>query len=159
MSNNVKILAHRQKIDNLFNQVKSTSNPKDQSEWSKYLCVLVSGFIEESLRVLLEEYARKHSSTYIQNFVETEIRYITNCKTNKIILILKQFSQAWATDFENQIQVKSRITGEIKDALDSIVTNRHSIAHGKSGDITYVRVLKYYNNVKIAVEILEDIIR
>lgn len=47
---------------------------------------------------------------------------------------------------------------EIKDSVDSIVDNRHQIAHGKSIGIGYVTVNKYYGNVVKAVQVLEAVI-
>lgn len=156
---NSHILSHRQRIDTLFSKVASISNPADQSEWSKYLCVLVSGFIEESLRVLLEEYTRTHSAPNIQNFVEKQIGNITNCKTSRILEVLSKFSQDWANNFSNQIQVRSSITDEIKNSIDSVIANRHDIAHGRNVGITYTRMSTYYKNIKKAVDILDAIIR
>ncbi len=156
---NSLILSHRQRIDTLFSKVTSILNPADQSEWSKYLCILVSGYIEESLRVLLEAYCTSHASPYIQNFVSKEIRSITNCKTNKIVDVLCKFNANWGSDFTSQISAKSHITDEIKDSIDSIVVNRHAIAHGKNTGIRYSTVLNYYNNVKKAVEVLENVIK
>lgn len=149
------IVSHQTKIDNLFNKISTIPDPADQSEWSKYLCILVSGYIEESLRILLEEYAQKNASPNIQNFVSKEIRNITNCKTNKILDILCKFNSSWKDSFNNEITSDS----EIKDAVDSIIANRHKIAHGKSAGITYVTVSKYYTNVKKAVKILNNIIQ
>jgi hypothetical protein len=156
---NSHIVSHCQRIDNLFSKVASISNPADQSEWSKYLCVLVSGFIEESLRVLLEEYTRTHSAPNIQNFVVKQIGNITNCKTSRILEVLSKFSQDWANDFSKQIQARSSITDEIKNSIDSVIANRHSIAHGRNVGITYSKMSTYYNNVKKAVDILDAIIR
>jgi hypothetical protein len=123
---NLRILSHRQKIDSLFSRVHSISNLSDQSEWSKYLCVLVSGFIEESLRIMLEEYTSKHSAPNIQNFVEKQIGNITNCKTSRILEILGKFSQNWADDFSNQIKTRSSKTDEIKNSIDSVISNGSS---------------------------------
>jgi uncharacterized HAD superfamily protein len=156
---NPQILSHRQRIDALFVKIKSISNSAEQSEWSKYLCILVSGYIEESLRVLLENYTAKNSSQYIQNFVSTEIKNITNCKTKKILDILRSFNPHWEQDFNNKIATKSRIDDEIKNSIDSIITNRHSIAHGKNIGMSYSTVFNYYGNVKKAIEILEDVIK
>ncbi|MFB2835791.1 MAE_28990/MAE_18760 family HEPN-like nuclease [Floridanema evergladense] len=153
------ILSHRQKLDNLFARISSITTPADQSEWSKYLCVLVSGFIEESLRVLLEEYTKKRASSNIQNFVEKQISNITNCKTSRIIEILGKFSQDWADEFVDQIQTKSSMKDEIKNSIDSVISNRHDIAHGRNVGITYARISAYYSNVKKTIEILEDIIQ
>jgi ADP-dependent phosphofructokinase/glucokinase len=113
---------------------------------------LVSGFIEESLKVLLEEYCRGKASPNIQQFVTGKIGHITNCKTNKIKNILGEFSSTWETEFTN------KIVDEIKNSIDSVVTNRHSIAHGKSVTMTYINIKDWYNNVNKAVDILAEII-
>lgn len=153
------ISSHCQRLDHLFSKISKVSNSADQSEWSKYLCILVSGFIEESLRTLLEEYTKKHSAPNIQNFVEKQLKKITNCNTNRIIEVLKKFSNDWAQEFEHQIKEKSSIDGrKIKTSIDSVIANRNSIAHGKNVGITYPRIYDYYNDVKKAVKILEDII-
>jgi len=105
---NPRILPHCQRIDFLFQKISSITNLADQSEWSKYLCVLASGYIEESLRILLEEYVDKNSSHKIQNFVAKEIKNITNCSVGKIENILSKFDPAWKDDFTNQIASKSK---------------------------------------------------
>jgi hypothetical protein len=156
---NLLVLAHRQRLDALFSRVSSFSSPADQSEWSRYLCVLVSGFVEESLRVLLEEYSKNHASQIIQSFVSSELKEITNCKAGKITSILRKFDPAWETNFLNEIQTNSRVVDEIKNSIDSVITNRHLIAHGKSVGINYSTISNYYSNVKRAVAILEAIIR
>jgi hypothetical protein len=46
--------------------------------------------------------------------------------------------------------------GEIKDAVDSIVANRHLIAHGESCNISFERLKKYYGSAVKAIELLES---
>jgi hypothetical protein len=150
---NPSILAHRQKIDNLFEKVACFEKLAIKSEWSKYLCILVSGFIEESLRVLLEKYCENKASANIQKFVGKKIDNITNCNTGKIKGILDDFSSDCGNEFTN------KINDQIKTAIDNVVQNRHKIAHGKSIPMSYHNILNYYNNVKKAVEILEEIIQ
>lgn len=153
------ILSHSQRIDTLFGNVATIPDPAAQAEWSKYLCILVSGFIEESLRILLEEYTTKHAAPVILNFVSREVKEITNCKASKIGSILQRFNPTWESDFLDQIQNKSRIANEIKDSLDSVVANRHQIAHGRNVGLRYATVSTYYQNVKKAVETMEEVIR
>jgi hypothetical protein len=150
---NPSILAHRQRIDNLFKKVALFEELEIKSEWSKYLCILVSGFIEESLRVLLEKYCENKASENIQKFVGKKIDNITNCNTNKMRTILDEFSSDWSNEFTN------RINDQIKTAIDTVVGNRHKIAHGRSITMSYHNISTYYNNVKKAVEILEEIIK
>jgi len=73
---NPKILSNKQKLDNLYLKVSSIPVAQDKVEWAKYLCVLTAGYIEESLRVLLLEFAKNNSSKEIQRFIEKEISYI-----------------------------------------------------------------------------------
>jgi hypothetical protein len=153
------ILSHMQRIDFLFRKAASVADKAEQAEWAKYLCILVSGFIEESLRVLLEEYTRKRATPVIQNFVSGEIKDITNCKTSKIAVVLQRFNPKWENDFLSEIQAKSRVDDEIKNSVDSVITNRHQIAHGKNIGLRYATISTYYNNVKKAVEILDAVIR
>lgn len=156
---NRSILSHRQRIDALFSKISVIPDPASQSEWAKYLCVLVSGFIEESLRVLLEEYARNNASPKIQNYVSPKLSRITNCSNNKIKDILREFDPNWEHAFDAQIAARSTRADEIKNSIDSVVTNRHSIAHGRNTGIRYATISTYYGNVKTAVEILEVIIQ
>ncbi len=155
---NRNIYSHKQILDNLFEKVRQL-DPSQQSEWSKYLCVLTAGFIEESLRVLLFEYAKQKSAPKIQRFVEKKVKYITNCKTEKIIEVLTDFDVDWAETFQTRINDESPIDKEIKDSLDSIIATRHLIAHGKRTGIGYVTVKNYYKYCLKAVTILEDIIQ
>lgn len=119
----------------------------------------MSGYIEESLRVLLEQYSKNHSSSHIQNFISQEIKNITNCKTSKIENILSKFSPAWKDYFIDQMSSKSEKSDEIKNSINSIIANRHQIAHGKNVNLSYSSVSNYYKNVKKAVDILENIIK
>lgn len=156
---NPLINAHQQRIDSLFTRVSASATPFDQSEWSKYLCVLISGFIEQSFRVLLEDYSVHHSSPRIQKFVSKEVERITNCKTEKIKSTLRKFDSRWEEDFVVKISSEGMSSDEIKASIDSIVATRHAIAHGRSVGVTYASVLGYYKNAKKAVVILDSIIR
>jgi hypothetical protein len=156
---NPKIFAHKQRLDNLYSKVAVILVPQDQVEWSKYLCVLTAGFIEESLRVLILDFSKNNASLEIQKFVEKEISYVTNCKTERILEVLNKFNSNWGSTFETEIKDNSPIDKEIKDSIDSIVSNRHLIAHGKSVGVSYSTVKKYYGYCTKAIEILEDTIQ
>lgn len=156
---NPKILQHKQRIDKLFEEVSHISDMKMQGEWAKYLCVLSSGYLENSMRILLTDFMSQNSSLEIQRFNEPLIGSLTNCKHGKIIKTLEQFDINWANTFSHEIAAKSKIENEIVDSIDSLVQNRHDIAHGKSIGIGYVSVKKYYEKANVAVEVMEKIIK
>lgn len=147
---NKEIIRQRDRLDDLFRQVSAFAGDSEmQSHWAKYLCVLVSGYLETSVRIILTDYAKNKSSPLIANYVENQISGFQNAKMGKILDLLRTFCPEWA---EN---VKIATEGELKDAVDSIVFNRHKIAHGESITLSYTRVSEYYKKVKDVVDILD----
>lgn len=156
---NIKIIQHKQKLDALFVQASTITDMRMQGEWAKYLCVLASGYLENSIRILITEYISKNSSPKIQRFNDPQISNLTNCKHGKIVKTLEQFDVNWASTFVNEVDAKSKIPDEIKDSIDSLVQNRHDIAHGKNVGVGYVRVKTYFEKAHVAVEIMDNIIK
>ena len=103
-----------------------------------------------SLRILLYRYASQNSNPNIANYVNNRLKGITNLNFEKTSQLLNSFSAEWREKFE------SLITDEQKDALGSIVANRHNIAHGRSVDITFAHLKNYYKNVIKVIEIIND---
>jgi hypothetical protein len=56
-----------------------------QADFAKYVCVLVSGFLENALVALILEYAERRSAPEIVSFVERRLDRWTNPKAEKII--------------------------------------------------------------------------
>ncbi len=150
MKNN-EALRYQQRLDNLFKQIATFSGDVElQSHWARYLCVLVSGFLEVSIRAIYGQYARNKASHYVANFVESELKGFQNPKMEKILELTKSFSPTWADE------LKIVTDGELKDAVDSIVAVRNNIAHGQNVGITYTTIKNYYQNVVKVIEMLEN---
>jgi hypothetical protein len=49
------------------------------------------------------------------------------------------------------------LVDERKDAVDSVVSLRNSIAHGQSVGITYIRVLRYYEQIQKVIDHVADL--
>lgn len=120
-----------------------------QSHWARYLCVLVSGFLEKSIHVILTEIAQQQSAPNIANYVGNKVRDLQNPKMEKILELLGYFNSDWSQ------RVRQATDGEIREAVDSIVNNRNQIAHGESVGISFLRVSEYYNKVITAIDIIE----
>ncbi len=114
------------------------------------MCILVSGFIETSTRSILVEYTRIHSSPNVTNYIERQLRRRTNLNTNELLNLLGAFNSEWRTKLD------SSVTDEMKDAIDSIVTNRNRIAHGENVGISFVRIRDYYQNAIAVIELIEE---
>ena len=144
-----EILRHQQRLDHLFKKIGGIPDDLEmQSHWSRYLCVLVSGFIEVSVQRIYGQYARAKAVPAVANFVETELKYFQNPKMGKILELTKSFSAEW------EEALRKKVEGERQDAVDSIVDNRNRIAHGQDVGISFVVVKRYYESVVKVIELI-----
>lgn len=155
---NINITRHKQRLDNLFTEAAKITDFRMQGEWAKYLCVLSSGYLENSIRIILDSYISTHSTPTIQRLNEPFVSNITNCKIGKITKILEQFDPNWGINFTTEINAKSKIPDEIKDSIDSLVQTRHDIAHGKNVGAGYVRIKAYFEKAEVVVQIINTIV-
>lgn len=147
---NIRLVQQRDRLDYLFKQVGSLPDPFLQGHWARYLCVLVSGFLENSVRILYGEYARKKAEPFVANFVDKQLKSIQNPTMGKILDLTRSFNPIW------EYNLKAATEGQYKDAVDSIVDNRNKIAHGEDVGIGYVTIQEYYKSAIKVIEIIED---
>ena len=102
-------------------------------------------------KLSLIEYCRKRGDENVNNFVSTELRSFQNPKMGKILELFGSFSKTWEEDLRKQSE------GRISDAVNSIVANRHAIAHGGTSQLSMSGVKGYYTDVVRAVEIMRRI--
>ena len=71
MPGSLSIHSHQQRIEAVFARSAALDyNPELLADHAKYLCVLVSGFIEKSLSEIVLEHARRVGAPSLQRFVE-----------------------------------------------------------------------------------------
>ena len=148
--NDIQVVQYQKRLEYLFRQIGLlTDNLELQSHWARYLCVLVSGFLEISIRSVYTAYAKGSLSPYVANFVESHLERLQNPNMEKIASLVGSFSPQWESD------LRTATDGELKDAVDSIVANRNRIAHGEDVGITYARVRDYYSRIVRVLEFVE----
>ena len=147
---NPEAVRYRQRLDNLFKRIGALSQDFElQAHWARYLCILASGFLETSVRAIYGQYARTKAAPYVANFVDSELKRFQSAKMDNILTLTRSFSPDWEERLRNAVE------GEPKDAVDSIVANRHNITHGQSVGITYHTVRRYYGNAIKVIELID----
>lgn len=147
---NREVVSYKKKLDYLFAKISSLpEDPEIYSHWASYLSILVSGFLEVSVRSIYSQYAKDKATSPVANYVEKQLSNFQNPKMEKILQVAKSFNSVWASTLETIVE------GEIKDAVDSIVATRNKIAHGESVGITYIKIKAYYQCAVKLVELLE----
>jgi hypothetical protein len=139
----------KQRLDQLFKVARDLSDPEIQSHWSRYLCVLVSGFIENSVELCLYEYSKNASSVHVSNFVSDRLRKFQNPKMGPILELFGTFNPEWRARIETETR------GRLADSVNSIVTNRNKIAHGDSVTLSMSSLAAYYQDASSVIDILQ----
>lgn len=149
-----KLKSFERQLDNLFREVSIIDEGEEtKAHLSRYLCVRTSGYLENVIRFLIANYCDGTSPQSISNYVVKRTKYITNLDYNKIRSLLSEFNTEWSIGFETVI------TDQQKSSINSVVSNRNSIAHGNNDSITFRDMCQYYKDTKEVCEILKNIIK
>lgn len=132
-------------------QSATSGDVEMQSHWAKYLCVLAAGFLENAIAELYGDYCRRSASPAVAKFAVRSLTRIRNPKTNTFIEVCRSYDKTWADSLEAFIEDDGR-----KEAINSIMANRHLIAHGKDSGITVARVNEYFGKALTVLDFIED---
>jgi hypothetical protein len=149
MTGRAEVARLRKQLDATFERVKDLSaDPalEIRSDFARYLCILVSGYLERALIEIVLEHARTAGGATLQRFVERRTRQFTNAKCQRILELVGNFDPDWRTELEGILK------DEVKEAIDSIISLRNRIAHGMPVPVTYQRIHAYYEQVQLAIE-------
>ena len=127
----------------------STADLEVRSDFARYLCILVSGFVETALSELAAEHCRKRSASTVSNYAQSQLARLQNVKSERLLQLMGAF------DPKMRIEIEQFIDGPRKDALDSVVDLRNKIAHGESVGVTYVRIKDYYKRISEIIDFVE----
>jgi hypothetical protein len=142
-----------ERIESLFQRAQDAcgDNVEMLSHWAKYLCVLAAGFLENALQDTYSRFVRQSSSEAVQNYATSQLAKILNPKTGRFLEIAGAFKKSWSEDLKVFVDDSGR-----REAIDSIMQNRHQIAHGQSSDVTLVRVRDYLAKSVQVIEFIES---
>ena len=116
MFNNLELNRQYSKISSLINVTKAFE-PDDEmkSHLTKYLCILCSGFIENSIYHTFSDIAEKSvDESVVLTYAKSQLYKIQNANSEKIRALAKSFNNEWHNplrDFlqENNISIGIKI--------------------------------------------------
>jgi hypothetical protein len=121
------------------------------SDLARYLCVLVSGYLEQAVKELALEHVRHRSHPSVQRYVENRLNLLTNVNSQRLLTLLGSFDPDWRRAMERYL------VDELKDAVDSVVNVRNGISHGQSVGVTIGRISDYFDRVNRVVNRVADL--
>ncbi len=147
MSGRREVQRLRAKLDATFARAPApTADPEFQADFAKYLCVLVSGYLESAICTLLLSYAQSRSAPEVSSFVERQLDRWTNPKTEKIVELFARFSPDWRD------KLSGYLVDERRDSINSLVALRHKIAHGESVGTSLSQIREHYKVINEVVD-------
>jgi len=145
----------KEKFDSIQRNIKIAEEVNDQklaSMLSSYLVVSISGIYEDCIEYLFIQRSGKNNDKEIQHLVETLIDlHFRNPNYENIKKMVKALDSKHGTILQEKIADKN-IKG-----INSIVTNKNNVAHGKVSNATIRDIKDYHKNALKIFKVLEEI--
>lgn len=146
---NPRLTKEKKSIDDLFVRInKFGGDPIDKALLTQYLCIRVSGFLENCVRIIFTEYSAIRAIDHVKTFVDNKLDRFPNPSYGAILDLTKQFNDKWQSNLQKVLVSKHQTS------LESIIRNRNKIAHGQSSTINLTDLKTYYDD---AVEVIEKL--
>ena len=146
----------KEKFDSIQRNIKIAEEVNDQklaSMLSSYLVVSISGTYEDCIEYLFIQRSGKNNDKEIQNFVKTLIDlHFRNPNYENIKKMVK------ALDSKYETILRDKIADKNIEGINSIVTNKNNVAHGKVSNATIRDIKNYHENALKIFKVLEEIL-
>lgn len=119
-----------------------------RSDLSKHGAVLVCGFLERCVEIIILERLSKKAHPRIMKFLQSYFKKGTNYDCENIAQLLERFDVGWGKRFREFMNDND----DLVEAVASSYTLRNSIAHGGDANRGLLGVQQLYESVKTVVE-------
>lgn len=116
--------------------VRLEEDLEKQSHWAKYISVLTSGYLEQSIKEVLLDHSSRTASPRVARYIEQSWSRSQNMNTETICNLLNKFDGNWRSSFEDWLVADDNRKGWINAVVDS----RNKIAHGEESNTTGVTI-------------------
>jgi hypothetical protein len=143
------------RLDEAIKKARGLSSGNEELEGllASHLAVLISGAYEDCIEQLIVERASKGGDEWTRNYAQSTIDILfRNPNSANIQRALKLFGEPCAAKFKRRIGLSA------SEAINSIVTNKNHVAHGRTSNVTLRDIEDYFKRSMPIFEILEDIL-
>ncbi len=153
MNGRFAITRLEQRLDRTFSRVDQLGADLEiRADFARYLCILVSGYVEKAVVALVLAYCRTTSSPNVQRYVESRIKRLANVNKESLLQLMGNFDTDWRT------QIEAFVTDEREAALNSVVDLRNQIAHGNPVAVSFNQIRDYYAHIRDIISKLANLL-
>lgn len=121
-----------------------------------YALIKASGTAEFVYRSIVADHFSRLSDSRIDTYLDAEIRRgPMSAKYEMMLKLLGKFDEQWKSNFQRAVQARPD-KDKLITASNSLVTNRHSFAHGKAPTATFHDIKNYYFDVLELIKIFDS---
>jgi hypothetical protein len=142
-------------IDRSINEIKGFKAASDleKSYLAKFLVVYICGIYEEAIESILNERLVSIGSERLIRFFDDFIdKTFRNPDIGNVNGLLGRFDDNWKREV-------NKLSNIAKQSFNNILINKNALAHGTPCSITLEEVIKYYNESKIVIEKIDEIVQ
>jgi hypothetical protein len=111
------------------------------------------GYIENSVQELLRRYTDERSPAQVSNYVSSQLKFFQSAKAENITALIAAFDKQWEASLKTFIDSDD----ERRAAINSVVGNRHRIAHGLDVSVTINQLAEWYPKIKDVITHLKEL--
>lgn len=120
----------------------NAASDKNQSYLAQLMTIWASGYLEARCREVIGTYTTRRAQPNIAKYVRHDLDRFSNPKMGKIIELVRRFDKNVSDELESFAE------GQIREGIDSIVSNRHKIAHGRPSQISIAAITRYFHDAR-----------
>jgi len=125
---------------------------------NSYAVIKACGTTEVAFKTIITDYCSWHSKKQVKEYLTKKVRDSSmNPSYDNIIRALNDFDKDWKKQFQDGINAHPQ-KDAILISMKSLVDARNSFAHGSSHSLTINDTIKYYENFRLAINLLDTII-
>ena len=124
--------------------------PDVEADYARYLCILVTGFIEQAVERSISAYVDAQGDQRLSRYIATTFRQGRNMRAREILDIVGRFDENWRS------QLNEKLTLRHREAIGSVYASRNKIARGEDVDLPYRQVRDDYKLVREAMGFLQE---
>jgi len=126
---------------------REISDPELASDLARYLCIRVSGFLEQATSIILKDFCEKNSWGLVQSFAHSWLEKSPNLSAEALCNLVRRFGKELGLELENFLA-----TNELGTQLNSLIGIRNDVAHGRNQGISREQAWTYYETAQQIIE-------
>lgn len=111
-------------------------SPDIQAHLCRFGTVLVCGYVERAVEIIVIERLTSRAQTRVLNFIRSNFKRGRNLDASAVAELLNRFDPGWYRKFDTFINANSRV----RDGVSSCYGLRNTIAHGGTASVTAMRL-------------------